>query len=211
MRLLLGLCLMVLLGACNRVHSDGPLFFADGGPDAPQLRAGLWIIEQGGEDCRFDVRKPVNHWPDCAAWMLVRDGEILGYDKPGKDKPARSGDWTSVPYVLAAGSPLILQLAMTEDGKIDHQYFGLEPTAGPASAITAVRSWPVLCGPPPPKASAGETPRFVTLDPLPGMTLAGDNCTTGAAEAVRNAAGPSRGWAGEDEVGGARWIRDTYP
>ena len=208
MRILLGLCVVLLLGGCNRVHSEQPLFFASDAPDAPRLRDGLWVIETD-DDCRFNAGKPVNRWPDCADWMLVRNGEILGFDPPGKDEPTGGGEWTTIPYVLAAGAPLVLQLATTEDGKLDHQYFGVKPTAGSAASIAAVVSWPVLCGPPPPKAAKGEKRRFVTLQPLPGLTLTDESCTTDSAEAVRNAAGPSRGWS--DDLGKARWVRDAYP
>jgi len=78
MRILLSLCLILLLGACNRVHSDQPLFFADMAPEAPRLRDGLWIIENGDEPCRFDAARPVTRWPDCADWMPGRVGEIPG-------------------------------------------------------------------------------------------------------------------------------------
>lgn len=212
MRVLLGLCLALLLGACNRVHSDRPLFFADAGPDAPRLREGLWVLETGDEPCRFDTARPVNRWPKCADWMLVRDGALVGYTRPEKGKAPSPGDWATVPYVLAAGAPPVLQVAMTDDGKVDHQFFGVAATSGPVSAITAFAAWPVYCGPPPPKPAKGEKARFVSLEPLPGMIVGDDNCAAESAAAVLNAAGPSRSWAeGEHEVGGARWVRDTYP
>jgi len=212
MRVLLGLCLVLLLGACNRVHSDRPLFFASDSPDAASLRDGLWVIEDGDEaDCRYDARRPVTRWPACADWMLVRGGEILGYDAPDRGDAAGAGEWTSLPIVLSGGDPLILQVGMSEDGKVDYLFFGVERTAGDAGAITAFSSWPVMCGPPPPEgAMTNGKRRYVTLEPLPGLTIADESsCTATDGAAVRNAAGPSRAWAG-DEAGGARWIRD-YP
>ncbi|MFA7262139.1 MAG: hypothetical protein WC068_03870 [Caulobacter sp.] len=213
MRVLLGLCLVLLLGGCNRVHSDHPLFFADASADAPRLRDGLWVIDNGDSaDCRYDARKPVTRWPGCADWMLVRGGEVLGYDPPGKGDVTGVGEWTSLSVVLSAGDPPVLQIGMTGDGKVDYQFFGIEPTAGGGGAITAFASWPVMCGPPPPGgAMEGGKRRFVTLEPLPGLTVIDESsCTAADAAAVRNAAGPSRAWAGK-EAGGARWVRDGYP
>jgi len=144
--------------------------------------------------------------------LLLLGGEVLGYDPPGKDDATGAGAWTSLSVVLSAGDPPILQVGMTEDGKVDYQFFGLEPTERAAGSITAFASWPVLCGPPPPAdAMTGGKRRYVSLEPLPGLTVIDESsCTADAAAAVRNAAGPSRAWAGDD-AGGARWIRDTYP
>ena len=53
--------------------------------------------------------------------------------------------------------------------------------------------------------------RYVTLEPLPGLTVTSNSgCTATEASAVRNAAAWSRGQVGDDG-GGARWVRDTYP
>ena len=204
---------MLLRGGCNRVHSDHPLFLAGETAGGPTLRDGLWVIEDGDSgDCRYDAGKPVTRWPDCADWMLVRGGEILGYDKPGKGDVTGVGQWTSLPFVLAAGAPPILQVGMTEEGKLDYQFFGIEPTARGDAGITAFASWPVMCGPPPPDgAMADGKRRYVTLEPLPGLTVVDESsCSATDAAAVRNAAAPSRSWAGE-AAGGARWIRDSYP
>ncbi len=213
MRVLLGLCLVLLLGGCNRVHSDHPLFFAETSTGAAKLRDGVWALQNDDNaDCRYDARKPVTRWPDCADWMLVRGGEILGYDRPGKGDVTGAGEWTSLPFVLADGAPPVLQIAMTEDGKVDYQFFGVEQTAGDSAGVTAFSAWPVMCGPPPPSGAMTDGKRrYVTLEPLPGLTVVDESsCTAADATAVRNAAGPSRAWAG-DEGGGARWIRDTYP
>ncbi len=213
MRILLGLCVALLLGACNRVHTDHPLFFAEDARGAPLLRNGLWVVEDSlgavadDEPCRFDARKPVTRWPDCAEWMLVRDGELLGYDR----EKGGQGSWTSVPFVLAKGEPAVLQIGVTgDDGPTTYSYFGLQPIRSDAGGVVAFHSWPVLCGPPPPPAKKDEKPRFVTLEPLPGLTVVEDNCTADAAGPVRAAAAASRAWT-DDAVGGARWIRDTYP
>lgn len=212
MRILLGLCVVLLLGGCNRVHTDHPLFFASDAPDAPRLRDGVWLIEDGDDDCRFDERKPATRWPDCADWMLVRGGEFLSYGKPRKGDLTGTGDWTSLPFVLSDGGPPILQIGVIEGETRDYQFYGVEPTARSESGITALTGWPVMCGPPPPAETMIEGKRrYVSLDLLPGLTLTNENdCSAADAIAVRNAAGASREWVGEEGFS-ARWVRDRYP
>ncbi|MFZ5668968.1 MAG: hypothetical protein ACOY4K_05710 [Pseudomonadota bacterium] len=217
MRVAILLGLTLLLGACNRVHTSEPLFFASDAPDAPRFREGVWLIEtpiadegDDGKPCRVDARKPVTRWPKCADWALVRGGEFTGYERDDKGGEAR---WESMAYVLAGGSPPVLQLATPEaDGKLDYQYFGVRVTRRAADGrIEAYDSWPVLCGPPPPEGTkkADGTIQYATLNPLPGLTVVDDNCTTDQPSAVLNAASASLQWTAPQ--GGARWIRDTYP
>lgn len=213
MRILLGLCVVLLMGGCNLVTTDQPLFFASDAPDAPRLRNGLWVIDDvDGSDCRFDPGMPVNRWPDCADWMLVRDGELLGYDPPENEYGADVGEWTRRLFILAAGEPMVLQFEEPSNERPTFLFLGLEATAGDSTRIIAIRTWPVVCGPPPPHgAMIGDKRRYVTLDPLPGLIVNSERgCTATEASVVRNAASWSRSRA-NDQVGGAHWIRDTYP
>lgn len=211
MRILLGLCVVLLLGGCNRVHSERPLFNAADQAGAPVLRDGLWLIQNNlgdfaDDDCRVSTRKPANRWPDCADWMIVRGGEILGLDREEKSP----GEWVSIPFVLAGGEPAVFQFASEYDGKPDFNYFGMEPLSSDAEGrVIAFRSWPALCGPPPPPTPKGAEPRYVTLDPMPGLAIVENNCTAETREAVLASARASRAW--DDGRSGARWIRDTYP
>lgn len=205
MKRLIGLCLMLLLGACNRVITDTPLFSAADSAGAPALRDGVWLIGES-EGCRVDVRKPVNRWPDCASWMIVRDGALTGLDRE-KGKAPR---WTSIPYVLAAGEPPVLQLAMLEEEVPGYWYFGFEATRTEADGrVSAFTIWPVQCGPPPPPPSGEGEPSYVTREPLPGMTIREQNCTTDQPGAVRAAAGASRAWEPDPDT--ARWVKARYP
>ena len=73
--------------------------------------------------------------------------------------------------------------------------------------VIAIETWPVQCGPPPPK----DDQTGLTKQLLPGLTPRKDlgACTTASREALMNAARASRAWipAGND----AHWVRDPIP
>ena len=64
MRPWLAICAALLLGACNMVHSDHPLFTAADAAGAASFRPGVWADPDPG--CDFDPNLPVKQWPDCA-------------------------------------------------------------------------------------------------------------------------------------------------
>lgn len=228
MRILLGLCVVLLLGGCNRVYTPGPLFTEADGAATPALRDGVWLVDgqtyllnelgRGGR-CRVDTSKPVTRWKKCATWLLIRDGQILQLSGKGKQV-----GWTVATYRAVGGEPQILQFddhpevyGAPEEPADDQPptpprfaYFGLAPGQIDADGkATAFESWPVLCGPYPPETKKGEETRFLTLELHPGLVEDGNNCTTTSKDAVRAAAAASRAWYGEPMR--ARWIRDTYP
>lgn len=202
--------LMLMLGACNRVVTDQPLFVASDAPDAPKLREGVWIFSQNLDEndkpCRVDTRKPATKWPKCVEWALVRNGEMLAKADKG------DSEWRSGPYVLAAGPLPALQFPSDDEGKQTYEYYSLDVTRrADDGRIEAFGLRPVLCGPPPPadaKNPDGST-RYATLEPLRGMTIVGDNCTTDSPAAVVAAAAASRDW--QPVFIEPRWVRDTYP
>lgn len=205
-----------LLGACNFVATTEPLFGPADAANAPVLRDGLWLTESA--DCRVDTRKPVQRWPECAEWGLVRGGERLDFSAAEKGAPA---EWESTSFLLASGEPRIMQMAQASTGKdgkpvTSYLYAGVIPTAQDSDGrITAFRSWMVQCGPPP--KGEGKTKDDQTDAPFPGLILnqadgsegsipAG--CTTSDPQALRNAAVASQGLEPPYAV---RWIRDTLP
>ncbi len=205
-----------LLGACNFVVTTEPLFTAADAANGPVLRDGLWLTESA--DCRVDARKPVQNWPKCAKWDVVRGGERLNFSAAAKGDPA---EWSSMPFLLASGEPRILQLAEApsrDDGKpvTIYVYVGLIPTAHDSDGrITAYRAWMVQCGPPP--KGKGKTKNDQTDAPFPGLILnkadGSENsisagCTTSDPRVLRNAAVASRSLERPDA---ARWVRDTLP
>lgn len=225
MRILLGLCVALLLGACNRVHTATPLFTEAEGAASPALRDGVWLVEGASlgleplgqeKGCKVDTRKPVNRWRKCATWLLIRDGQILQLHGKGKDI-----GWSTATYLAVPGDPQIFQiLDVTDVSDVEgapepaptrsFDYFAVIPSGVDAEGkATIFESWPVLCGPNPPPAKKGEDQRYLTLELNPGLVEDGNNCTTTSKDALRAAAAASRAWQGETMH--ARWIRDTYP
>lgn len=217
MRWIALLLALPLLGACNLVVTADPTFTAADAAGAPALREGLWVSEEA--NCRFDSRKPVQKWPRCASWYLVRGGEFQTFGKGDKGEPP---GWTSMPYVLAAGEPRIMQLDLTGSNAGDSEpqplfvYLGLAPTAwDEAGRITAEQSWLVQCGPPPLDAKGKPDPLAVTDRPFPGLIVNtgsdpkhGATCTPRDVQALRNAAVASRTL---EPPTANRWVRDSLP
>jgi hypothetical protein len=198
------------------VITASPMFTAADAVGAPALKEGLWLVSDA--DCRVDIRKPVQKWPRCANWYLVRGNEMLGLNAGDRRRPT---EWTVIPYVLAAGDPRIMQIDFTspeaegDDPSPLFVYMAVVPKAwDEAGRITASQSWSIACGPPPLNAKGKPDPLAVTDKPFPGMTLGktpdGKNasCWPRDAAALRGAATASRA---EEALATARWVRDTLP
>jgi hypothetical protein len=206
MRVLLVVCAMLALSACNWVVTKTPLFNAADAAGAPQLRAGVWAAGPS-DNCAFDEAKPMTDWPDCAGRLVVANGRWVMLDR-------KNGRWTRTieRVVLTGGSPQILQTPPDASGSgadTGFGYYAIKSASRDRSGrVTAFRMWPVLCGPPPPQAKTGEAQPSGSTHPFPGLTMdAGDSdCTTDSREAVRQAADASQLWAA-DTVLTAHWVR----
>ncbi len=221
-------CLLGLAG-CNRVVSMDPWFTAADAGGVPKFRDGLWASYEA--DCRVDVEKPAEQWPDCAGASFQRGGESLQmtWEDPDGDGPlGRSfAGWKSIgdAEVIANGDPLIGQLELgsdapegsAEDSADDepqwrYMYFAGRPTLDERGEIVAMETWPVSCGPLPEpkrgKRSDDEEPvADVTDRPFPGLTVVEDNCTAESVEALRRAATLSEPL---EPHGTTRWVRDGW-
>lgn len=197
------LAAMTLLGGCNMVVTPTPMFdAADTAP--PDLRNGLWLADSG--DCAVDTRKPLRRWPDCADWMIYRDGVLTLPE--GEEASEAEGRVTAL---LASGTPRVWQITLTDgEGKQASFYAGLEPVELDRSGrIVRYRSWPALCGPPQAKPTDREETLsdLVTAAPFPGLTMEGGGCLPADEAALRNAVAASRALA--EPLKDARWIRDA--
>lgn len=194
---------LTLLGGCNMVVTPTPMFDAEDAA-APDLRNGVWLADSG--DCEIDTRKPVRRWPDCADWMIYRDGELTFPD--GGKASAEDGRVTAL---LTSGTPRVWQVTITNpEGQQINFYAGLEPLAfDDRGRIIRYRSWPALCGPAPEKATDREETLSdaVTKAPFPGLTMEGGGCLPADEAALRGAVAASRPLA--DPLDEARWIREA--
>ena len=195
--------LALTLGGCNLVYSEKPLFGRADEAGAAALRPGLWATSD--PKCPFDEGRPIQLWPTCASWTLVRPGQLL---------ELKDNAWTSTDYVLAGGDPRVMQAPFTVDKGSAYLYGALKPLRLDAGGrVVAFRTWPVLCGPPPEQKPGADKPvaqqRYVTEHPLPGLTIKDNDCLAADQGAVRAAAKASESWeSGPTE---AHWIRDGIP
>ncbi len=198
-RSLVWVALALTLAGCNQVYSAKPVFSTADEAGAPALRPGLWVMASA--KCSFNEARPVQRWPDCADWVLIRQGQIVSLEtKDGKP------DWSAIDTVLAAGDPRVLQWHEPESADHHYAYAGLQPTATDVEGrITAIEAWPALCGPPPPEDAKSK----VTANPLPGLRIDGSDCYAEEAGPVRASAKASRAWAADRQA--AHWVRDALP
>ena len=214
------LAVATTLAGCNRVYSTSALFSPADGAGAPILRPGLWTSSD--PKCRFNEARPVQRWPGCAGWMLIRPGQVLNLDQ-GQDK----AEWAATDYVLARGDPLVLQTRGHGPDDDAFLYYGLAPVRFDAEMqVVELEAWPALCGPPPPSppkhrpakqpaAAADSQERSVTLEPLSGLEVDtnrpthSQDCLARQPGPVRASAAASRVWSGEPTS--LHWVRDTLP
>ena len=163
-------CLLPLLGACNMVISETPMF---GEKDAASLspRPGIWLAED--PECPLDATLPEAKWPKCAMWLVVSgSGEAALVDGKGQRQEAR--------YIIAKGAPPIVQVLWRdeakEDGKTFYVFLGLEPNILDGEFLAAT-TWEVKCG--------TKDPADTDIKPYPGIAA---ECRPSSQEAIRSAA-----------------------
>ena len=219
LRTLAALAAVLLLGGCNLVVSETPVFTAADAAGAPPLKPGIWAAPQ--PNCDFKPADPLAQWPKCAGGAAITPTAILAAVDPSslmapdQPPPASAKPPLKVPYVLAAGDPRVMQIhfVLPIDPAIKAAFFyfiALRPIAHDADGrIIDAEVWLVQCGPPPPPSGKGAAADqgAITDHPLPGMTVTKGECNPTGKAAVLNAAQPSHAWAG-DQVGTLHWVRD---
>jgi hypothetical protein len=214
----------LMLGGCNLVVSQTPVFSSSDAAGAPPFKPGFWASPDPG--CDFKESAPFDAWPKCANGSEIQRDALIATVDPtavtattSDNKTASGPKKVGLPYVLAAGDPRVMQVDLHIPeaglGQLGFFYFvAVKPTRfDDDGRITAAQLWPIQCGPPPPpqttqSANGGDlTKGAVTEHPLPGLKIANGECNPVDKDAVRNAASPSRAWA--DNVGELHWVRGT--
>ena len=179
----------LLLGACNMVMSDKPMF-ADDDRGSLTPRPGLWLnVDQA---CRFDPSGPQSGWPQCAMWLVVSGSgdDLVVTDGKGQTQELKA--------LFAAGDPPVIQARWVDtakDSRVYYGFLGLTPGAADGNVrFASATVWLVECGVP--DAKSGD------ISPHPGI---GPDCRPQSQDSIRSAATLSRR---PDNLSEWRWLRD---
>jgi len=178
-----------LLGACNMVISETPVFTeADIGTMLP--RDGLWLADD--PKCRFDSAKAESEWPECALWIVVRHSGREMLVSNGKGESER------VTAVFTGGTPAIVQGEWIDEAKEPRRpyyvFYAMDSREPDSEGrFTRALVWPVKCG-------TQETPNG-DIRPFAGISA---ECRPSSKDAIRSAAELSRG---DEESKEWRWLR----
>jgi hypothetical protein len=213
-RAALAVAALTLLGACNLVMTKDPVFTKADAAGAPPLKPGVWRQDADASCPPFDESQPLAAWPACANGFVVKQDSVGAFQTQ-----AGKTSWASTAFILASGSPRVLQIHL--DASIGgsslpplYVYGAVEPTKLDADGkIVALTSWLVMCGEPPPadaKMPDGKSTRNGTLHPLPGLKMddSANDCTTTSPDAIRGAAKASRQWTKPSDLTRDHWVRD---
>ena len=165
------------------------------------------------QSCEFDAKAPIDTWPTCANGWLIAPGAVIGPRERGAPRAA----WVSSPTVLAASEPPVLQIKLDTPAGVlgPYIYAGVEVLkTDDQGRIIEMKSWPALCGPPPPPEPAGKTNPdgskpipTLTKALIPGLVAdaAKTNCLAVDPGPVRVSARLSKAWG---DANLSRWVRD---
>jgi hypothetical protein len=185
------------LSACNMVYSEKPLFTAADAKGGAKLKPGVWV--RPDKDCV--VAPDADPLPDCANAVTVAAEAFL----PPPGAKLKPGEPESLPYLISGRNPSVIQVQVDLDPPkpgVRWLYFALRPTRSDGGKVVEAHVWFVQCGPPPPK----DGKRYVTTEPLPGLTIKDNDCIAADADAVRGAAKASEAWDKDKDA--IRWVRE---
>lgn len=212
MRLIPILFAALMLAACNQVYTRQPLFSEAHEVGDPEFRPGLWSVSGYNEDCKFDIRRPLRDWPDCAIGVEFRRGQmffITGHDRA-----------LAQTLRFVDGDPILIQGKWHTDVLKDPRapepkdadnpfygwvYYAVTPgrTDGGGKMMEA-KLVQAQCGPLP-AAPAGKPAPKLTDRPYPGLVVVRDNCQAKDLDTVKQALRLS---AGQGEPRTLKWVRD---
>lgn len=184
----------VLLGGCNAVIADHPLFVEADRSTTLSLEDGIWY--RVDPECDVDLAKPRADWPNCADWMIFKDSRAILSSDPKADEETED-------LMLVDGNPPLIQARVRTNGSATvYGFLALEPVKRSASGkLILVDVWAVPCGTQ--EAGAGPSAK---ITPYPKIS---EECRTDSAEAVRAAA--PKGRKSDEDLVRWQWVRAEGP
>lgn len=211
--ILLAVLALPVLSACNQVYTRQPLLSEAHEGGDPEFRPGLWSVSGHNEDCRFDIRRPLRDWPDCAIGIEFRRGQmffVTGHDRAlaqtlrlvDGDPILVQGKWRT--DILK--DPRAPEPRDTENPFYGWVYYAVTPVRMDAGGkMLEARLVEAACGPLP-AAEPGKPAPKVTDRPFPGLQIVRDACQAKDLDTVRRALQLS---AGLGEPRTLKWVRDA--
>jgi hypothetical protein len=192
---------MMLAGCESRLETTKSLL-GPGDGSGPQLRTGLWRIEDSG--CSLRETNPVSDWPNCGQWLLVRTSDLATMTKEA-DGPV----WTRKAYVLAGQDAQAMQVSEDASGQ-NFSLFGVRALSfAPDGRAVRIRRWVISCGVKRPTGRKDDDgrPEMATA-PWPGATMDGEwRCHPDDAAGLLTAVAASE--TGEESPDAVwHWVRD---
>ena len=205
-RLLASFLILILVSGCDVAISERPMFTGADTAGAPQFENGVWLLEEDS-DCHVDAAQRVSHWPECANWVVFRDGQLFERVREGDIAVKRIEN----AILIVAGEVGLAQIEHISSGGSAAEppvyFFAAFETLGnpPTLPLRSIALWNVMCGTramePGEAASddqSGELVRFPGFD---------EKCQPASQDALRAAALASRP-SGAPRLR-ATWMRAT--
>lgn len=190
-RLLASLLILILVSGCDVAISEKPMFTEADTAGAPQFENGVWLLEEDS-DCHVDAAQRVSRWPECANWVVVRNGQLFERVREGDIAVKRVEN----AILIVAGEVGLAQIEYISSGGSAAEppvyFFAAFENIGkpPTLPLRSITLWSVLCGTrdgTPGKAAADDEPGELVR--FPGF---GEKCQPASQDALRAAALASR-------------------
>lgn len=190
-RVLLAFALLMLLGSCNLVTSQRPLFGLKDAAPAYLAEPGIWVVDDAA--CIFDLTRPVRTWPNCAQHLSVpsRGRLVFGPNKDGSR------------LLVAASEPLIIQLDQKDPSGGALYLAARVMERSERGRATALQYWLVQCGPAPPLSERQGS--YVSATPWPGLKMHENGCVVHDVPTLLAVAAASEAWGEKPTF--FRWVR----
>lgn len=203
--------LVLMLGGCDIAVSDKNMLEHADTAGAPRFEDGVWLMSELDEEtpCPVDTSQPVSKWPDCATWVVHREGQWFA--REGNSGIATKAMPRSA-VTVSNGNIAIVQLESDKppvgDGTVDplpYSFAAFDNKPAATAKLRSVRFWIVMCGRY--ERNDADTPDgdAEILVRFPGFD---EKCLPASTQVLRDAAAASRPSA-STELPDFHWARAT--